>query len=167
MRLEELSADENSGVYFTSRSGGAGNAMQIISGMIRIIMTCFAVIVSIISLLNIFNSVSALHAQRSKMNAALESIGMTRKQLRSVYARETAGMILKSIMISLTVILALSWLIRTLMMSRFGDFSVRVPYLLLCSVMLAAILSVFAIQQLSFRLSSKSSLIEQIRSEAR
>ncbi len=167
MRLEELSADENSGVYFTSRSGGAGNAMQIISGMIRIIMTCFAVIVSIISLLNIFNSVSALHAQRSKMNAALESIGMTRKQLKAVYARETAGMILKSIMISLPIILALSWLIRTLMMSRFGDFSVRVPYLLLCIVMLAAILSVFAIQQLSFRLSSKSSLIEQIRSEAR
>ena len=70
-------------------------------------------------------------------------------------------------MISLPIILALSRLIRTLMMSRFGDFSVRVPYLLLCSVMLTAILSVFAIQKLSFRLSSKSSLIEQIRSEAR
>lgn len=164
-RLQELSSDEYSGIYFSSSGQSAADAMTILSGMIRVIMICFAVIVSIISLLNIFNSISALYSQRKKMNASLESVGMTRSQLRSVYRRELMMIIFKSILLSLPVILLLSWIIHTLMMSRFGDFTVKAPYVLLSAVTLLALAGIFLVQEISFRLSSKTSLIEQIRSD--
>ena len=132
--------------------------------MIRIVMISFCVIVSLISLLNIYNCISSLLIERRKDTAMLKSMGMTNSQLLQTYRRELAILISKSILISLPVIIMLSWLLTILILSRFGNFTVRFPYLFILCIAAFAILSVFIIQTICFNIEIRNkNIIDEIR----
>ncbi len=163
-KLESLNSEDNAAYYFTRDTNESQSALKIFIGMIRIIMISFCIIVSLISLLNIYNSISSLLLERRKDTAMLKSMGMTNKQLLKTYRRELAIIIAKSLAISLPIIVILSWSISTLLMSRFGNFTIHFPYLFMSFLALAAILSIFIIQTIGFNIEIKGkNIIDEIR----
>ena len=80
-RLESRNnAVEGSSYNFGPKNANTSGGYAIFHGMISIVMTAFTAIVSLICLLNIFNSISSLMVKRRKETAVMRSIGMTDDQ---------------------------------------------------------------------------------------
>ena len=154
------------GYSFTVKGMEQKDGYYVIAGMIRIVMSFFTIIVSLICLLNIFNSVSAMMVKRRRETAVLRSAGMTSAQLRKTYRLEMYFLLLRSLLIALPIGALTAFVIHSLMMSRFGRFTVHVPVLLLSGIALAAFASIPALQRLSFHYEMTGrNIIDEIRQE--
>lgn len=162
-KLNTLSADENAQLVL---SEGKPNetTYQIIAVMIRIIMISFTVIVALISLLNIYSSVSALFAERRKEIASLRSCGMTKEQTIRTYRIELMHLLLRSLAVAVPLIAILTWLLIVLMQYRFGSFTVHFPIQMMILASVFAFASVGAVMETALRAEMRNmSVIDEIR----
>ena len=167
-RLESRNnAVEGSSYNFGPKNANTSGGYAIFHGMISIVMTAFTAIVSLICLLNIFNSISSLMVKRRKETAVMRSIGMTDDQLRKTYLLELCHMLIRSILVALPVSVTLGFVIHNLLMSRFGSFTVNAPYGTMVLTVILAIGAVFAVQQICFTTELKNrNIIDEIRTDS-
>ena len=167
--LSNLASDlEDQGEYLhfmPTYIAGAG-FKEIIGYLIRIVLIIFTVVASAICLLNVYSSVSALMVYRRKNFAVLKSIGSTFRQLVGTELRESAGMLIRSILIAAPVIALICWWLTRTFVSRFGYFEVHFPWLYVSIMTLAIIISVLAMTVICLRRENKIDIIEEIKRES-
>ena len=149
----------------TEMLSGMGSLKQAAAAIIRILAYCFIVLVSVICLLNLYNSVKGRAAERVKETAVLRSMGMTGQQLTRMRGIENLMLLARgyaaAAVISGALILLLGWLIT----QRFGNIALPVPWLLAAITALVIGAALAVMTRFCSRPSERSSITETIRSE--
>jgi ABC-type antimicrobial peptide transport system permease subunit len=143
----------------------AANIKQVITEIVKILAYCFTALISVVCLLNLYNSIRGRAAERTKETAVLRSVGMTDRQLTKMHDLENLMIFGKGIGLAAVICAALSAVIRYSIVSYFGN--VELPLPLLLSACIAA--GIFAASSIMTRIctrdTEKDGIIEKIRRE--
>ena len=148
-------ADRNTGM----------NIKQVISAIIRILAYCFTGLVSVVCMLNLYNSIKGRAAERTKETAMLRSMGMTDKQLSKMRDIENLMLLRNGLVIAAVICTTLCLALNYFLTSYFGRVRLEFPWLLaLCiPVVIGAVSSLLT--KLSYRSADRISIVEEIRCE--
>lgn len=136
-----------------------------INAIIRILLSCFVLLSSVICLLNLYNSIRGRMLSRRREFAVMKSVGATGRQMRKMLNYECAGILLQSILWTAVIATLLVYLVRIMMVRIFGYVRIAFPwYLYLTAAMIAASVLVVLTQKF-FTQADKGNLLENIREE--
>lgn len=152
--------------YFSATSNTMAEYKDILSYMIRIVLIVFTVIASMICLLNVYSSISALMVSRRKHFAVLKSVGSTFRQLAATELRESAGMLVRSLLISAPLTALICYSFSKVFVSRFGDFQVHFPWLFVLGLTVVIIALVILMMLMCLSREDKIDIIEEIKRES-
>lgn len=130
-----------------------------------ILLISFVILTSLICLINLVSSVSGQMAERRKEFAIMESIGMTRKQMKKMLLLENIRILLQGMVVSVIVAGILTTGIYRVLSGWFGRITFPVPYAL---GVLAVAITGAAMTGLGlyyFKRESGQNLIENIQKE--
>jgi len=144
---------------------GMSSLKQAISAIIRILAYCFTGLVSMVCLLNMYNSVKGWAMERKRETAVLRSMGMTNRQLDKMHFIENLIILSRGLVISAVFSAGFIILLDRVITNRLGNISLSVPWLMI--VLIAAVIGTASIvmTKLCYRTNGKSSIVEEIRSE--
>ena len=146
-KLQQLSVME--GLYFSSTAVDATHSLSAtLSAMIRVLIFAFILISSLLCYLNLYNAISGLMIARRKDFAILRSAGMTLGQIGKLCRYELWVLLLESLLLAAPVTALLCWGINTILVGRFGHFTVVFPALPLAAVGLLSLLVVFIMEKI-------------------
>ena len=138
---------------------------QVLTEIVKILAYCFTALISVVCLLNLYNSIRGRAAERTKETAVLRSVGMTDRQLTKMHDLENLMIFGKGICIAAVICAALSAVLRYFIVRFFGN--VELPLPLILSLCIAGL--IFAASSIMTRICSRSSgktdIIEKIRRE--
>lgn len=134
--------------------------------IVDIMLICFVCLTSVICLMNLGNSIGGRMADRRKEFAVMQSIGMTRKQMKKMLMLECGGILAEGMVIAIVIAFALILLIRREMISLFGYLALRPPVLLMLLAVLFTVAAVLIITLYSFNKEKEQNLLENIRNES-
>ncbi|MCM1288218.1 MAG: FtsX-like permease family protein [Clostridium sp.] len=134
--------------------------------IIDIMLICFVLLTSVICLLNLANSISGRMADRRREFAVMQSMGMTKPQMRKMLLMECVGILAEGMMIALVISSVLMYFIKRTMISIFGNVALTLPVALMAFAVLFTGLAVVIITMLSFGREKEQNLLERIRSES-
>ncbi len=134
--------------------------------IVDIMLICFVCLTSVICLMNLGNSIGGRMADRRKEFAVMQSIGMTRKQMKKMLMLECGGILAEGMVIAIVIAFALMLLIRREIISLFGYLALRLPVLLMLLAVLFTVAAVLIITLYSFNKEKEQNLLESIRNES-
>ena len=150
-------------LYFID-AGTFANMMDfknIAVGMLRLLAGCFVVLVSLICLLNLYNSISGYMQGRRQEMAALISVGMTKKQLAQMVCLEGRSL-LWSVLFSAILIYGIQKGIVLL----FGGIQFQIPIVLEIVSVILTFGAVLFMMWYAFRKIRMTNILENIRQES-
>lgn len=137
---------------------------QAIVKIVNILAVCFTALVSLVCLLNIYNSVNGRAIERRRETAVLRSVGMTGKQLAKMLRIENLIVIARGLLIAAVVSAAFMLFINKELTSRFGNIPLPMPWLLCIAVTAAVCIAAALLTKLCYR-NSSTSIVDTVRSE--
>ena len=147
------------------RRDTAGNIRQVISEMIKILAYCFTALISMVCLLNLYNSIRGRTAERTKETAMLRSVGITDRQLTKMHDLENILLFGKGVAIAAVVCTILILVLNHFIVDFFGTVSLPVPVLLAVCIAAAIFAASSIITRICSRSTDNSDIIEKIRRE--
>lgn len=140
--------------------------VQAINSIIRIMLVCFVLLTSVICLLNLYNSIRGRIVGKKKEFAILQSVGMTRIQLRKMLLLESSGILLKGILLAILVSTPLIFLVRKMLVNLFGYVEFAFPWAVYLIAIVVATIAVFTITLCCYRFEKTENILEDIRTES-
>lgn len=160
--------DKNLSILFreTTYAYMTGTIVKAILGTIDVLLFCFVLLTSLICFINLYNSIEGRMLERQRELAMLESVGMTRRQMRKMLLLECVRILGRSIVTAAVICAGLIWLVQRTLTSLFGRIALQLPAgLMIASVALtAAVMMLFTVR--SFGRKQKGTLLENIRRES-
>ena len=165
--LSEASMDSDNAFIIMEydRRDTAGNIRQVISEMIKILAYCFTALISMVCLLNLYNSIRGRTAERTKETAMLRSVGITDRQLTKMHDLENILLFGKGVAIAAVVCTILILVLNHFIVDFFGTVSLPVPVLLAVCIAAAIFAASSIITRICSRSTDNSDIIEKIRRE--
>ena len=142
-----------------------GSLKRAIAGIVKTLAYCFTGLVSVVCLLNLYNSVRGRAAERTRETAMLRSIGMTEKQLTKMHDLENAFLMGKGLGVAAVVSAVLIIFLQQALMSLFGNATFSVPYLLCAGIAVFIYAATAVFTRVCSRNAGNAELIEKIRRE--
>lgn len=142
----------------------AANIKQIISDIIKILAYCFTALISLVCLLNLYNSIRGRAAERTKETAILRSVGMTERQLTKMHDLENLMLLAKGLLTAAVICTALCVGLRYVVVSYFGNVRIASPILPALGIT-AVTAAISAIMTRLCNRSSREDIISEIRRE--
>ena len=142
----------------------ATSIKRVVTEIIKILAYCFTAMISLVCLLNLYNSIRGRAAERTKETAILRSMGMTDKQFTKMHDLENLMLLSKGLLIAALICTALCLAMRSVVVDFFGN--VRVPSPVILALVISAVTA--AVSALMTRIcnrSSKEDIISEIRKE--
>ena len=164
-KLKSLSEREDS-PYYLMEADYTKNLQEAIVGIIHVLLICFVVLVSVICLLNVFNSIRNRVAGRSREFAIMESVGMTSSQIKKMLRYESMGIVVKSILFAGVIAFPMIYLIQYGLIKIFGQMTLELPWLLIFVAMGIAALVVVCITESCYKKGKHENILESIRNES-
>ena len=155
-------------LYFID-AGSLANMMDfknIAVGMLRILAGCFVVLVSLICLLNLYNSISGYMQGRRQEMAALISVGMTKKQLAQMVCLEGILLLGRSLLWSVLFSAILIYGIQKGIVLLFGGIQFQIPIVLEIVSVILTFGAVLFMMWYAFRKIRMTNILENIRQES-
>ena len=143
----------------------AANMRQVITQIVKILAYCFTALISVVCLLNLYNSIRGRAAERTKETAVLRSVGMTDKQLAKMHDLENLMIFGKGIGIAAVICAVLSAVIRYFIVGFFGNVELPVPVLLSLGIAVCIFAASSIMTRICSRSAEKCDIIEKIRRE--
>lgn len=164
-KLGDLSEETNVSVVKCVGGEVYGNLKRAIAGIVKTLAYCFTALVSVVCLLNLYNSVRGRAAERTRETAMLRSVGMTEKQLAKMHDLENVFLIGKGLLIAAAVSAVLILFFQYALMNLFGNASFTVPYLLCAGITVFIYMATAVFTRICSRNGGNAELIEKIRRE--
>lgn len=168
--LREISlicGESDNGLYLgrCDMLNGLGSIKQAISAIIKILSYCFTGLVSVICLLNLYNSIKGRAIERKKEIYILRSVGITDRQLGKMYGIENLMMLARGLAVSAVFSAAAIYFVGNVVHDRFGNITLPIPWTIL--ILTAAVIGATSavMTKLCHRSSGDDSILEEIRSE--
>lgn len=133
--------------------------------IIDILAVCFILLVSVISLLNLYNSVMGRRLARQRELATLISLGITKKQLRKMLCLENGYLLLKSILYGSIISAGFVVSLHSIVSWRFGKLLFRMPISMVSVPLLVSVLALMIFTEMCYRRNENGSILEEIRAE--
>lgn len=164
-KLQQMSVME--GLYFSSTSVDTTHSLSAtLSTTIRVLIFAFILISSLLCYLNLYNAISGLMIARRKDFAILRSAGMTLGQIGKLCRYELCFLLLESLLLAAPVTALLCWGISTVLVGRFGHFTVAFPALPLAVVGLLSLLVVFIMEKICCAREARGDLLQEIKRDS-
>lgn len=161
--VKEMRYDESEATVYDYAANV--ETMRALVTIAKVLAYGFIVLISMIAAANVFNTISTNISLRRREIATLKSIGLTSKGMRKMMLFESILYGIKSLLFSLPVSLAITYLIYYVVTDSGYDMSFYVPW----GTFLTAIISVFIIVALSMVYSmkkvNKENTVETLRNE--
>lgn len=166
--LSQLSDDHNGQLFFGTFDvlNGEANFESAIVSIIRILAYCFTALISVVCLLNLYNSVKGRAMERKRETAMLRSMGMTDRQHRKMLAIENLLLLVRGLLIAGILSGAFMLFLNHMITARFGNITLAVPWGLILGITAAICAAMALITVVCYRFSEKESIVEEIRNEA-
>lgn len=142
-----------------------GGFEDAIVSIIRILAYCFTALISAVCLLNLYHSVKGRAMERQREIAMLRSMGMTERQLHKMLTVENILLLVKGWCIGTVLSGGFILLLNRVMVSRFGNITLPVPYGLIGGITAAVCAAMVGMTWVCYRFSDKESIVEDIRKE--
>lgn len=133
--------------------------------LVRLLLYAFLLLISIVALTNVCNTLSSSYALRAQENAMLFSIGMDKRQFRSMLTFEALSYAFKGAFYGLLLALPLCYLIYQILGMKF-TFAFYVPLMPILIAIAALFLLTLFMLLYHLSLSRKGNIIETIRQES-
>lgn len=165
--IEKLkgSTDDIEAPYGLAECDFAKTLQEAILGIVRILLICFVLLVSVICLLNVSNSIRNRISGRSKEFAIMESMGMTEKQTQKMLFYESIGIVVKSILYAAIIAAPLIYLIQYGLTRIFGHIALKLPWLLMLLAIVLAALVVTMFTRHCYHKGKQRNIIDFIRND--
>ena len=164
-RLQKLSDLGNNGYILFMRTDYVATVVDAIVGIVRILLSCFVLLTSIICILNLFNSIRSRINGRGSEFAIMESIGMTKKQIEKMLLYESIGIVLKSVIYAGCIAFPLMYMIQYGITKIFGTMTLMFPWSLMITAVLITMIVVVILTEYCFKKEKHESIMERIRNE--
>ena len=142
----------------------AASIKEIISDIIKILAYSFTALISMVCLLNLYNSIRGRAAERTKETAVLRSMGMTDKQFTKMHDLENLMLLGKGLFIAAVICTVLCAGLRYVVVDYFGNVRTISPVLTAVVISVITALITAVMTRLCSR-SSKDDIISEIRKE--
>ena len=155
-------------LYFID-AGSLANMMDfknIAVGMLRLLAGCFVVLVSLICLLNLYNSISGYMQGRRQEMAALISVGMTKKQLAQMVCLEGILLLGRSLLWGILFSAILIYGIQKGIVLLFGGIQFQIPTVLEIVSVILTFGAVLFMMWYAFRKIRMTNILENIRQDS-
>ena len=133
--------------------------------IINIVAVCFTLLISLICMLNLYNSVMGRRLSRHLELSVLESMGMTGTQKRKMLLLENLRLILRSVIYSGFITGAFMVAIRFYLNSRFGRMSFTLPVWMMLITVLAGVISLLIFTAICYKDNDGNTLIDEVRKD--
>ncbi len=143
-----------------------GDMKGAMNSAIRILLTCFVILTSVICMLNLYNSVRGRISGKRKEFAILRSMGMTERQMYKMLTMEAGGIILRSVAIAVLVSTPLILFVDRMIESLWGNMGIGFPWTVYALAIVIAAAAVFGMTIFSYRMEKKENILVDIRSES-
>ena len=137
-----------------------------ISKIINILAVCFTFLVSLISFLNLYNSVMGRKLARQKELSVLASMGTTKWQRSKMLCIENVVLLLKSFLFGSVITTAFVVFLHQVVSDRFGKILFHMPVWMIVLPILASILGLTLFTALCYGEKDGKSILEEIRAES-
>lgn len=154
--------EENYDLYF-GPFGAAKQFGDAIIAIVNVMAVCFAAVVSVICLLNLFNSIRGRIMERRGEFAMLRSVGMTGRQIRKMLLLENVRVLGKSLLIAVVIIVGLIAGFRMGMEEMFGHTAFILPWGWFAACVGITVITVCWITWRCFEKENAWDLVESIR----
>lgn len=144
---------------------GMSSLKQAISAIIRILAYCFTGLVSMICLMNMYNSVKGWAMERKRETAVLRSMGMTDRQLDKMHIIENLIILARGLVISAVFSTGFIILFNRAITHRFGNISLPIPWLMIVLIAMLIGTASIVMTKLCYKTHGNPSIVEEIRSE--
>lgn len=162
-----ISEQSDNTLFFGSYDmlSGMGSLKKAIYAIIRILAYCFTGLVSMICMLNMYNSVKGWAMERKRETAVLRSMGMTNRQLDKMHFIENLITLARGLVISAIFSAGFIILLDRAITNRFGNINLSVPWLMI--VLIAVVIGTASIvmTKLCYKTHGNLSIVEEIRNE--
>ena len=136
-----------------------------ITKIINILAICFTLLVSLISFLNLYNSVMGRKLARQKELAILSSMGTTKLQRAKMLCCENIVLLLKSLLIGSVITTLFVVFLHKVVSDQFGNILFHMPAWMIILPILASILGLTLFTMLCYGEKDGKSILEEIRAE--
>lgn len=164
-KLQNLSDQSNGSMLFV-KAGYTSTLADAIIGIVQVLLICFVILTSMICLMNLFNSIRGRTAGRRREFAALESVGMTRRQMEKVLFYESVYIIIKAVILTAVLVTPMIFIIGHGLMRIVGNLVLKLPIPLFAATVAITILVVVGMTLYCFRKEKQRNLLDDIRSES-
>lgn len=164
-KLQQLGEMDN--LHLSAAGSSTATTMATaLSAMVRVLMGAFILISSLLCYLNLYNTISGLMIARRKEFAILRSNGMTLAQVWTMCRQELCLLLLQSLLIAAPGTALLCWGISTVLVGRFGHFTVAFPVPLVLAITLLSLVVVFIMEKICCARENRTELIDEIKRES-
>ena len=166
-QLENIS-EESDGEFYLGRAdmiNGMGSLKEAIGAIIKILAYSFTALISMVCLLNLYNSIRGRAMERKRETAMLRSMGMTDHQLDRMHLFENVILLVRGILISVVISAVFIWFLSYEIVQRFGNVSLPVPWGMAALIIGIIFAAVTVITKVCYNQVKNSSIVEEIRSE--
>jgi len=140
--------------------------MEAVADIVDIMLICFVLLTSGICLMNLGNAIGGRMTDRRREFAALQSVGMTRAQIRKMLLFECSGMLFEAVVAAVFISAGLICIVRKVLSSLFGHLALKIPYLLIMLAVVFTVGTVLLLTMYSFGRVKEENLLEEIRNES-
>lgn len=162
-----ISEQSDNTLFFGSYDmlSGMGSLKKAIYAIIRILAYCFTGLVSMICLLNMYNSIKGWAMERKRETAVLRSMGMTDRQLDKMHFVENLIILARGLVISAVFSAGFIILLDRAITNRFGNINLSVPWLMIVLIAAAIGTASIVMTKLCYKTHGNPSIVEEIRNE--
>lgn len=143
-----------------------GDMKGAMNSAIRILLTCFVILTSVICMLNLYNSVRGRISGKRKEFAILRSVGMTEHQIYKMLCLEAGGILLRSVIITVLVSTPLVLFVDRMILQLWGNVGVGFPWSVYALAIVLGAAAIFGMTLFSYRLEKKENILVDIRTES-
>lgn len=149
-RLNSLAEPEDSNYMFIPAEYEK-NLADSINSIIRILLTGFVLLTSIICLLNLYNSIHGWISEQKHHFAMMVSIGMTQKQIERMLLYEAGYLLVGSSIWSAAISAPIIILLKKCLIGQFGYVRIAFPWWIYVTAVLIAAIVIFAFMLYHYR----------------
>ena len=134
--------------------------------IIRIVAICFTILITLMCLLNLYNSVMGRRLARHRELSVLESMGMTESQRSKMLLLENGRLLARSFIPGGLISAGFMVLLHQVVSNRFGHLAFRMPAWIIILTAAVCTGSLLLFTAMCYHKRTKDALIEEIRKES-
>ncbi len=165
MSLETMDDMENGVIVYNSAIVNRENIATVLNSAIRILLTCFVILTSIICLLNLYNSARGRIAGQKKEYAILRSMGMTDGQLHKMLVLECCSILTRSVFIAVLIATPVIAVLQVKLSQIYGAVTLPNPWWVYGVAIIIAVIALYSITFITFHVEKTENILEDIRRE--